>query len=365
MRIKLMPPFLLGRYFQALALYLSNVKVLEYGPDYVEVDEESFEVAMEDLIEKMKAHIAKTGLEMPLYGNDYKYFIKNYVAKEIEDLLKKENELKERRKRARGEKAKELAEELSKVLGEKWERIVKWYLKGGRGSRLLLFKATVHKYPKDFLGKGKDAEAKDVEDPKGEALAVIGATLSVLGRVDENVIFFIPPLPESLRENKSFVRHLRARHEAMVDANITRYPFDKAPCSAEVLLQFAFAYAFATHKSVAERLDCMNPFDNVFVASVKGGGNRPLVNSIIPLMASEIVCKLKSGELLGTLLAQLRHEPDAAGACVNDLFQYVLSGNYEHLYRCARRWSGLLISGEDIKKAVAKKIVAQLTEVVQ
>ena len=60
MKVKLLPPFLLGRYFQALAIYLSEeLEILEYGIDYIEIEDESFERATEELIDKVEKHMEK------------------------------------------------------------------------------------------------------------------------------------------------------------------------------------------------------------------------------------------------------------------------------------------------------------------
>jgi len=367
LEIKLMQPFMMGRYFQALAIYLSDsLKVREYGPDYIVVEDESYRDAIEELIEKVEERLEKVRVQLPLFGNDYKYFFKKILGKEWEELRKKEKEISTKLSKAKGEKAKELWAQRVEIWKEMWRKTIERLStmspqnQKDMPAHLQIIKASVHKYPKEFLGVGKDNVSK-VEDPKGEALAIAGAVLSLLGKVGDLTLMLMPPLPESMKEIDEFRNSLRSRYEALEGIELN-YPFEKLPCSSEVLLQFIFARAFKD--KIMERIDCLNPVDNLFLASVGSGGNRAMVNSIIPIMASEIVCKLERGELLDSLLKQLWKEPDVAGACVNDLFQYVISSNVEHVYRCARRYSDMLASSEEVKSKTARKMIHELSRVI-
>ncbi len=332
MRISLLPPFMIGRYFQALAIYLSDkLEVKEYTPNYIEVDEESYYEAIEELVTKVKEHLERVKDQPPVYGNDFKYFFPKVLGKQRLDELKGK-----------------------KLWAELWAETISNLAKAKdlKVAHLQMIKASVHKHPKLFLGTGSDALVKDVKDPKGEALAIAGMALSVIGRAQDVVLMLLPPLPESLREHRLFVYSLRSRYEALEGVDM-RYPFDKLPCSSEVLIQFIFAKALKDR--IAESIDCLQPQDNLFVMGVAKGGNRPLVEFITPLMASEVYCKLKGSEnLLEELLNHAKRGKEQAGQCVNDLFNYVGSDNPEFLYNCARRYMLLL---NDEKESYGAKVM--------
>ena len=320
MRIELLPPFMIGRYFQALAIYLSErLEVKEYAPDHIEVEEESYYEAIDELVNRIKEHVEKVKDQPPVYGNDFKYFFPKVLGKQrLEELKGK------------------------RLWGELWTETISNLVKAKelKVAHLQMIKASVHKHPKLFLGTGSDSLVKDVKDPRGEALAIAGMVLSTMGRAQDVILMLLPPLPESLREQKLFAYSLRSRYEALEGIDL-RYPFDKLPCSSEVLVQFIFAKALKDR--IAEKINCLQPQDNLFMMGVARGGNRPLVEFITPLMASEVYCKLKSSEnLLEEILGQAKRGKEQAGQCINDLFNFVGSGNLEFLYNCARRYLPLL-----------------------
>ncbi len=364
-KIKLMPPVLLGRYFQALAIYLSDMEIKEYGPDYIVVDSTELESVFKFLLDDIEDHLRRVGIQPPTYGNDKKYFFKKVLGEEIY------NSIEERERRLSEKKGKDAYRERIEIWIEKWKEIIlrlsqmKITKKNKKKSlsRIQILKASIHESAKTFIGSKKIDELSYVTDPKGEALAIAGAILSLIGRVGDNYIMVLPPLPESLRENKEFVNSLKARYDALKLANLN-YPFEKVPCSSEVFLQLIFANEIKDR--IKESLECPNPTDNLFFALVSTGGNRPMVNSIVPLMASEILCKVGiKGDLLKALLNQVRADPNVAGACLNDVFQYVISNNPEFLYRCARRYADLMVSKEEKERRAAMKVLNEIRRVIR
>ncbi len=359
-KVKLMPPVLLGRYFQALSLYLVDLDIIEYGPDYIIVDVHELEDAINELAQMAAEHLEFVKVQPPIYGTD-----KNFLKKVLGDKLYKEIDSKE--ERLKRKKGKEAHEERVEVWKEKWKNVIlkllHFEVKGKPPSRIQILKASIHEYAKLFTKPEKDDELVKVVEPKGEALAIAGAILATIGRVGDTIVMLLPPLPESLRENSEFLNSLRARYDAIKFISLN-YPFDKIPCSSEIILQFIFAEAF--REKIGEKIRCPSITDNLFFASVASGGNRPMVNSITPLMASEILCKLgKDTEVISTILNQAKAEPNVAGACINDLFHYVISNNNpEFLYRCARRYLDTVTSTDEKKKASAKKALIEIKKVI-
>ncbi|ABU82315.1 hypothetical protein [Ignicoccus hospitalis] len=313
MRVYLLPPFMLGRYFQALAVYLSEeLEVKEYRVDYLEVEDESFYEAIEELANKADQHLNKVKASIPLFGNDYRHFFPKVLGPDYKERFQTNKE------RLLGA-AKKLAE-----------------LESTNASHLSILKATMFKHVKSFLAAKDERKLSEIQDPKGEALALLGLALSVLGQVGDFTTMLLPPLPEELRELPEVALGIRSRYELLEGLSLNKYKLDKLPCSSELLLQFLIANEF--RKGVEEgriNLNCYAPNDVLTIAAV-GGGNRALVYSVTPILASELLCSL-TRDLVRDLVRSLGQRPELACACMNDAFLYATSKNPVHLYDCARR----------------------------
>ena len=341
--VELFPPGWMGRSFQLLALaaapqYLLrsielDIAVFSSKDDFIEALSAAYSIAAGLVSDKL--------VQAPrMFGNDYK---------PVEKLID--------RKLAKEEKKWDIATQLvverlvSGLLDPDKPRVVPLAI-----MKLNLFeKARTMKGGKPLSGEiGKIA-------PSSLALALVGGLLSKLGRIDDKGVY-VAPLPEAGKDDLETVMSIYsiASMEGVstglepLGRLLARQRIAELPVSLDTLLVLYVA------SLVAELLDAepgelcgaSSALDQLLLASISEGGNRPILNELSPLAISEPLCVLGSAPLrvLGSLLCRAisrglcRGEQDpgreAIGHCLGKLFLYTITGNNIYLYDCARLLRG-------------------------
>ncbi|ALU12353.1 hypothetical protein EYM_02730 [Ignicoccus islandicus DSM 13165] len=374
MKVSLLPSTLIGRYYQALVLYLSDLKVERYGTDYIEIEENEEEL-YEGLCNLIEEYYKKYKyLERMPSGNDTHFVEKIMGTEKWQEYQEKRNKIRSKREDANAF-TKEFWCKLLEYMTVKSEETVR-RIKNRPPTRLMMVKLNLGRHVKTFMVPSRtERDNKMVyvinnkETLLGEALAITGLIVSNVGFIISNndgkrsyrtEFRVLPPLPESLRETMK--NHVAQRYWAMVE-NRPSNP-KNLPVSTDVYLHFHYSHAFVKAKVFQQGSVCMNPLDALILTFIskneKKREKKPMVSNAFPLISSEIFCKFyrltgdekRANYILSHLLSLLwtksgNGEVQAcAGECLNDLYQYVISSNVQKLYDCSRRLAALSITGK-------------------
>jgi len=350
--VELFPLGWLGRNLQLVALSAAphlvkdvaeNEVVFSSEQDFIELLIQGYELA---------ASLLEQGLVKPprLYGNDYK---------PLDDIMKGIRGRKLKKEERRWDIALRLIIDGLREGGEiPDEKVVP----------LTLMAASKFEYLRRMMGpiKPENVELKKFS-PHAIILALIGGLLAKIGSLDRDAIYLVAHDEAGLSDLEAFSELYAS---LVLPGSDSRLPVlgrllggkiaagvRKLPLSLDtmILLYAAALVGEALDVEPGELCGLSDRLNQVVLASVSEGGNRPIVKEFLALGISEPLCRLGSRPLvsLASLLSRAlstglcgsgndQNDPGstAVGHCFSKLFLYTVTDNTIYLYDCARLLRG-------------------------
>ncbi|ALL00355.1 hypothetical protein Pyrde_0305 [Pyrodictium delaneyi] len=357
--VELFPPGFMGRGFQLLALSIEPTLVAGIEKDRAIFGSKEEFIALIQVAGERALSLLRDKLIQPprMFGNDHK---------PIQKILGRTISKDERR----------------------WDIAVKLVVDGilsdsvsldnPRIVPMGLMKLNIFEKARTMRGGIKPGSKSLLKEmtPAAFTLALVGGLLSKIGRVGSRGLYILP-VPEAGTYDLDNIGLLYSllvytasdSQLAPLGKLLVSGGAEKLPVSLDVLL-LLYGSAFIA-ELLEEQVDetCMkvggvdSKLNMLLIASVTESGNRAILNQLLPLLFSEILCKLGSKPL--AILAPLLwrsvstgvcgSDPDpgrkAVAHCVSKLFLYTLTDNDVYLYDCVRLLRGI----SDSRQCIGQK----------